>query len=108
MPEYQTTLEIENIPFVIEYFYHAGEPATIENPGSKDEVELKRILFAGDELSKKQEELFISKYSETAFNDFLLDDLTEQNRNGDEHNADKFYEEWISDTLRIAKLMGER
>lgn len=99
---FETTLEIEDIPFIIEYYFNAGEPQTYWYQGSPADVELKRILFAGEELSPKQEELFVDKYGETALNDFLLEDSHEQYQSAADQGADFYYEQWKDERKGVA------
>ena len=94
MNEFSTILEIEGIPFVIKYFYYPGEKMTFDYPGSSEDVECDRILFAGEELSQKQEEFFIEKYGKKEFDVFLQEDVVEQYRSAIDMKADFEYEQW--------------
>lgn len=99
---FETTIEIDNIPFTAQYYYHEGEPQTHWYPGSSESVELKSIALAGEELSGKQAEFFIDKFGESDLNNFLIEDTHEQFEIASDMRADYEYEQMRDRRMEVA------
>ena len=90
--KFETTLYLDNVPFVIRANFFPGEPMTYWEPGAPDDVELESIWFCGIKFTDEQENLFVDSFGEDDLNQWLLEESYNNIRDYEAEREDYLYE----------------